>query len=470
MDLPKNITQIGETNPHCKIYVEDYVISYIRQLNQYAGEKGLAVALYGTRKDENEITYLFLYGACKLNFLQRECRHLSQAVTQEAEKQRRKYFPDHVFLGYRLLDGEMVEGFHICEQGVCRYVEGYAQFYEKNDQMLAFMLDDRQGEAKPEEVAQEKYDMVKKRQEERRALLEEKQGHAFRKAFDMGKTSDIRKESGIQKERPASSVGSGKLAVAAAFVLLCGAGFAAMGGGEGLDRLRTDVKNLMEDMARKQLPDVVEVSGNAQVGTIVAEDKLTDAIRKENTAADPSQDRQTAGEAGTSPEESGADAADESFQTSQGAASGAAGERQPDQNQSGDPQQPDQNQSGDPQQPDQNQSAAQETPDSGQEAAGQQPDQNQSTVQQPPDSGQEAAGQQQPDQNQSDAQQPATEQSQTTGPVAEMVAYIVRRGDTMTDICLRQYGSDARVAEVCALNNISNPDDIKEGEKIFLPQ
>ena len=55
-------------------------------------------------------------------------------------------------------------------------------------------------------------------------------------------------------------------------------------------------------------------------------------------------------------------------------------------------------------------------------------------------------------------------------PAAEMVAYIVRRGDTMTDICIRQYGSDARVAEVCALNNIGDPDDIKEGEKIFLPQ
>ena len=55
-------------------------------------------------------------------------------------------------------------------------------------------------------------------------------------------------------------------------------------------------------------------------------------------------------------------------------------------------------------------------------------------------------------------------------PAAEMVAYIVRKGDTMTDICIRQYGSDARVAEVCALNNINDPDDIKEGEKIFLPQ
>ena len=177
MELPKNITQIGETNPHCKIYVEDYVISYIKQLNRQAGEKGLAVALYGRKKEEAEVTYLFLYGACRLNSLQRECRHLSQAVCQEVEKLRRKHFAEYEFLGYRLLDGEMIEGFHICEQGVCRYVGGYAQFYEKNDQMLALMLDERQEEARPEEVSQEKYDMVKKRQEERRALAEE--GHAF---------------------------------------------------------------------------------------------------------------------------------------------------------------------------------------------------------------------------------------------------------------------------------------------------
>ena len=89
MELPKNVTQIGETNPHCKIYVEDYVISYIKQLNRHAGDKMLAVALYGVRKEEGGIAYLFLYGACKLNFLQRECRHLSQAVQQEVEKQRK---------------------------------------------------------------------------------------------------------------------------------------------------------------------------------------------------------------------------------------------------------------------------------------------------------------------------------------------------------------------------------------------
>ena len=143
MDLPKNITQIGETNPNCKVYVEDYVISYIKQLNRHAGDKEMAVALYGNRKEEAGVTYLFLYGACRLHFLQRESRHLSQAVQQEAEQQRQRYFSQYTFLGYRLLNGDMVEGFHICEQNVCRYISGYAQFYEKNDTMLAFMLEDR---------------------------------------------------------------------------------------------------------------------------------------------------------------------------------------------------------------------------------------------------------------------------------------------------------------------------------------
>ena len=104
MQLPKIVTQIGESNPHCKVYVEDYVISYMKQLNQYARDKSMAVGLYGVRKEEAGVTYLFFYGAGRLNFLQKECRHLSQAVLQEAEKQRKRYFQDYVFLGYRLLD------------------------------------------------------------------------------------------------------------------------------------------------------------------------------------------------------------------------------------------------------------------------------------------------------------------------------------------------------------------------------
>ena len=127
---------------------------------------------------EDGVAYLFAYGSAKLNFLQKPMRHLSQAQEQEIEKLRRKYFPEMTFLGYQILNGEMVEGFQICEQEICRYVAGYAQFYEKNDSMLAYMLENRGEEAAPEKVDQEKYEVVKKRQEERRQRQES--GHAGR--------------------------------------------------------------------------------------------------------------------------------------------------------------------------------------------------------------------------------------------------------------------------------------------------
>ena len=145
MELPKNITQIGEADKHCRIYVEDYVVSYIKQMNGMAQNKDIAIALYGRKTAEDGVAYLFAYGSAKLNFLQKPVRHLSQAQEQEIEKLRRKYFSEMTFLGYQILNGEMVEGFQICEQEICRYVSGYAQFYEKNDSMLAYMLENRGG-------------------------------------------------------------------------------------------------------------------------------------------------------------------------------------------------------------------------------------------------------------------------------------------------------------------------------------
>ena len=120
MELPKNITQIGEADKHCRIYVEDYVVSYIKQMNGMAQNKDIAIALYGRKTAEDGVAYLFAYGSAKLNFLQKPVRHLSQAQEQEIEKLRRKYFSEMTFLGYQILNGEMVEGFQICEQEICR--------------------------------------------------------------------------------------------------------------------------------------------------------------------------------------------------------------------------------------------------------------------------------------------------------------------------------------------------------------
>ncbi len=373
MELPKNITQIGETNQYCKIYVEDYVFSYMKQLNRFAQDKDIAVALYGIKKEEAGISYLFLFGACKLNFLQRESRHLSQAVLQETEKFRKKHFPDYEFLGYRILNGEMIEGFHIYEQGTCRYIEGYARFYEKNDSMLAFMLEERKEEAKPEEVNQEKYEEVKRRQEERRvaAAAAERGGHAP-----------------ARRQRPAAKeqndhLNRMKLTAAAVFALLCVVGLGAMGNGEKLEDMQLAVKRFVDEFSAQQLPDAVEVSNGAvQVGTIVTEDKLTEAILKENEAALSTQRPAQSAEPSAAPS---------------------------------------------------------------------------------------AAPTAQPSPAPTAVPTAAPTAKLTAAPTAAPVSYTIKRGDTLIGICIKKYGSDARLAEICALNHIDDPDDIKVDDKILLP-
>lgn len=371
MELPKNITQIGESDKFCKIYAEDYVVSYLKQLNRVAGDKNLAVALFGTRKEEAGISYLFVYGAGKLHFLQRESRHLSQAVQQEIEKLRQRYFREYSFLGYKILNGEMIEGFQVCEQGVCRYISGYAQFYEKNDCMLAYMLEERQEEAVPEQVEQEKYDMVKKRQEERRlqAELEKKHGETHEKRA-RGRTSG-------------DSLRRMKYSAAVVFAILCVAGLTTLNDGNGLSDLRMAARQMIEVMSQQQIPDAIEAANySAEAGTIVAEDKLAEAIRIENDAvAEPSD---------------GSDSGLTSAVTPEPVAT----------------------------------TTPEPTPDA--------------------------------------ALTPTPEQA-TPEPTSEPTAYVIKRGDTLIGICMTVYGNDKRLQELCDLNSISNPDDIKVGQKILLP-
>ena len=60
MELPKNITQIGEVDKVCKVYVEDYVVSYIKQLNREAENREISVALYGRHEQEDGVDYHFV--------------------------------------------------------------------------------------------------------------------------------------------------------------------------------------------------------------------------------------------------------------------------------------------------------------------------------------------------------------------------------------------------------------------------
>ena len=285
MELPRNITQVGETDRNCKIYVEDYVVSYMRQMNKFAEEKEIVVALYGKMSVEQQITYCFVYGACMVQSISREVRHLSQAQTQEVEKMRRKYFPEQTFLGYQILNGEMIEGFRIYDQNSCRYVKGYACFFEKNDTMLAYMLETRKEEAQPEKVEQDKYDMVRKRQEDRRQQFEEKRQPKKKAVSDVEEKPEDNRQYQF------------KIAPFILVAACCLVALVLWNNGKNLQyvkgQLMTWVESLREEQVATekdvQLPSPIiheqEESKEevlAVMGTLVTEDKLADAILQEN--------------------------------------------------------------------------------------------------------------------------------------------------------------------------------------------
>lgn len=409
MELPKNITQIGEVNPFCKIYVEDYVISYLKQMNQVALNKNMAVALYGERKTDGEITYLFMYGACKLDFLQRETRHLSQAQKLEIEKLRKKYFVNYDFLGYRFMNGEMIEGFHVCEKDVCRYIEGYAQFYTKNETMLAYMLGSREQESCPEVVDSTKYEMVKKRQEARK--WQESQKATGTQELGIQAEQMINTEPVDNKEatRSTGNMRGMKLATVAVFVLLCMAGLSNLGGVESVEDLRNAAEDMVADMTEQKLPDAVEVK--EANSTVVVQDKLSEALQEENRVVDTSKETEAVPEPvrETAPEpaivsEPVAEATPEPVVATElkvETASAPAVVTEP---------------------------VAEATPE------------------------------------------PVVATEPVVETVSEPMSYTIGEGDTLLGICFRAYGSNVRMEEVCELNEIDDPDDIKVGQKILLPQ
>lgn len=376
-----------------------------------AQNKDIAIALYGRKTAEDGVAYLFAYGSAKLNFLQKPVRHLSQAQEQEIEKLRRKYFSEMTFLGYQILNGEMVEGFQICEQEICRYVSGYAQFYEKNDSMLAYMLENRGEEAAPEKVDQEKYEVVKKRQEERRQRQES--GNAFRAAGHT-ENAPVEYRRAVENRRrepdniipmPTTGLRRMKMAAAGVFVLLCVMALALMRQESTGESLGETARQAMSNLMEQKLPDAVEEQ--SQISTLVAEDKLEDALRQENAAA--------------------------------GNTTGTAAETV---------------------MPEGTENASMDGTSADSNVAKNTTDVTEATEQ---NTTQETT------QDVTQTAEPAVAETPTVEAVSQPTHYTIRRGDTLIGISLRNYGSNSKVPEICSLNGITDPDDIKIGQEILLP-
>ena len=171
--LPKNIRQIGERDQTVRLYLEDYVNTYLKRLFPKGGQDLRAGVLLGRPEERDGLPFLFVDGAMeveditepgeKVQFTEQAWRKTYQAMEQ--------MFPKRVVLGWFLcgapgcglsplnywkehgkyfagknqlmylnsgLDGE--EAVYVAsEDGFCR-LRGYCVYYERNQMMQDYMI------------------------------------------------------------------------------------------------------------------------------------------------------------------------------------------------------------------------------------------------------------------------------------------------------------------------------------------
>ncbi|HKM34642.1 MAG TPA: LysM peptidoglycan-binding domain-containing protein [Lachnospiraceae bacterium] len=275
MELPKNIIQVGKPDKTHKIFVEDYVVSYIKQLYKAYEEKTVGLALYGKYCEEADLSYYFLYGAAVVEGLENRGPYLSQVEKEEIEDIGKRYFEEYQFLAWCNIKGEPVESFFVQMQGKGIEINGYACFYEKNESMLNYMLIN--GTKKKEEQAE----VIS---EEKRPARGEWKSSDYVKAADQATRVTTKKTKGIKRKTEFM-----KVAAAAVFLGLCVIGITTLNDYEKIQDLQVAARQVIASLTEQKLPDVEEsektppidgvsgnVSGNAIAVPIQQQTKETE--------------------------------------------------------------------------------------------------------------------------------------------------------------------------------------------------
>ncbi len=202
--LPKNVRQIGECRQDKRIYIEDYVVGYLKSLKQAAVEQRPQVGVFmGRIMHDEQGSYNFIRGAvlCGENPMEGEA-YFSQRIWVDTYKSIDKYFPNMEIVGWfgifedistdekKGLDKVFVdnfagrmktlflvniaaeeENFYFIEEEQVKKQPGYMQFFEKNTEMQEYIVAMRGQvsceERQPESVVMSFRSLVQEKQEER---------------------------------------------------------------------------------------------------------------------------------------------------------------------------------------------------------------------------------------------------------------------------------------------------------------
>ena len=454
--LPKNIRQVGEQHGGIRIYLEDFAYTYLMKTASVNPEKGKLCLLLGGEKEKDGQPVLFIRSAFWLDQMEVDGEHIRLQDTEwsAAAGVMEKSFPGQEILGWSLMLGgcglepsplmtkthlnhfsganrvfffidpaEKEEAFFLYDNNALTRQGGYYIYYEENKPMQEYMIahnpavEGRVGE--PED----------------RAVQD------FRKAVERRRHSSVKLVGQIVR-----------VAAAACFVFAVAA----------------VVRYVSRNPDRRTAQTVVSATKETGAG-FETDEKLYSQPGLPSQAGGPSDDSLSGT---TAVDESGMSAA----RAGEGQTAAPAGAKTPE-NQSG----TDAGNSSSAEAPDStaaNAGVSDSTGTPGSASADTPGGEQDATATGAGAGAAEASGSAEDNAGGKEGAD-ASNGSQTADAAADdtadvsgkgaYAAYRVQKGDTITSIVNRYYGSLAKIGEICALNHLESEDLIYEGQVILLP-
>ena len=196
LKLPKNVRQIGSPSGNKRIYIEDYVVTYLNYIARPGSTHARGAILLGEKKRSDVGDILFISGAVdaqNLEFDMDECE-FTQEIWADIYEQAKENFPDLNVMGWFLsrmgfstalnekieklhFDNfpgndkvlyvtdslESEDAFYMHEHGQLVKQRGYFVYYTKNEAMQNYIIKQRGGlsEEKNSEIQRKDEELIK---------------------------------------------------------------------------------------------------------------------------------------------------------------------------------------------------------------------------------------------------------------------------------------------------------------------
>ena len=178
--MPRNVRQIGLANGDYRIYIEDYVYTFLCSLaeDEKPEGQGSVAVLTGEIQWTADMTCIFIKGAIAADGMEAAAEHIdfSEKLWQKLQEDKDQYFPEQEIVGWffaqpqiameitelfvkvhlrhfggekilMLMDpGEREDAFFRYDGGMMAKLSGDYIYYEKNSQMQTYMIERSQKE------------------------------------------------------------------------------------------------------------------------------------------------------------------------------------------------------------------------------------------------------------------------------------------------------------------------------------